>query len=232
MSQIPPEHPAARSLEVAFRRLGEERSPQRSSRRPRVVRRASVAAVGAVLVVAAGATGTKVFLADGGSVGSAGRYPADWRPAPANRHLAQATVRDPVDPIPWGMRVYTGSRGATCLLVGRVAGARLGIVQDGRFAELASGAPGTCDDLGRRHAFFGLRDYGERTATGGRTVLYGIADRTISTVTLTTPSATPRPLAIAPDGTFIMVLKGPNTLRHAQLVLRGTHGRTVRALGG
>jgi hypothetical protein len=233
MSRIPPEHQAARGLEESFRRLGEERSAARRRRkRPSPIARVLVTALAALLAVSAAAAGTKVFLNDGGSVAPESQPPGSLKRSPADRRLAQAKSADPVERAPWGLRLYTGAGGKTCVLAGRLVGGRIGVLQGTTFTELPWSAPGVCTDLNRVHVLVGSRRYGGVVAAGGRSLLYGVADRTVSGLALSTSPAVRRPIPIAADGTFIVALQGSDRLRHAQLLIDGPGGTREQALGG
>jgi hypothetical protein len=233
MSRIPPEHEAARSLEASFRRLGEERAAARRPRRsPRPFGRVAVTALAVLLGVSAAAAGTKVFMNDGGTVGTESRPPGSLKRAPADRRLAQASVPDPTDKAQWGLRLYTNAGGDTCVVAGRRAGGRIGVVGGGSFAELPASAPGTCTDLDRVHVLVTLRRYGDAVVPGGRTVVYGVTDRTTTSLAIRTSARRSQPLPIAPDGTFIAVLNGAGMLRNAKLVIDGAGGRSEQALRG
>lgn len=233
MTKIPREHEAARRLEESFRRLGEERARERRSAPGTRATRGLVGALGLVAVVAAAATGSKVFLADGGAIDPApGGIPHGLSHSPADRRLAEAKAGDPREPIRWGMRLYTSASGDACVVLGRLVDGRLGLVQSGRFKRLPAGATGVCSDLTKMHVLVTLRRYGDVVIPGGRTVLYGVTDRTIRSLTIRSLPARRQPVPIAADGTFIAVLDGPNKLRNAQLIIDGVSGRTKRALGG
>ncbi|MDX6726485.1 MAG: hypothetical protein QOK49_1290 [Baekduia sp.] len=235
MSRIPPEHEAARSLEESFRRLGEERAAEgrrerRARRGPRgwpVGRSVAVAAVG-LLAASAVAAGTKVFVADEGPLKGDSRPGAAVQRAPGDRRLALAVARDPAEREPWGLRVYTSKQGRSCLLVGRIVGGRLGRLQSGRFAELPSDAAGSCGDLTRDHVMIVAQSY--PLMAGGRTVLFGLADRTIQRLDLLAADGTPRRVPIAADGTYALALSGADALRGMRLRIAGTRGVTTRRL--
>jgi hypothetical protein len=240
VTKIPPEHPAAKSLEHSFRALGEERARARGQsgrrRRPAGAGRVALAAATSVLVVAGAATGTKVFLADGGTVdpdtqglqGVGGRI----QPAPHDRQLAQATTAEPAGGPPWGVGTYKSAKGDTCLVLGRVVGGRLGVIREGRFRQLTTRTGGLCAKLGTDHAVFTVRGYYPGTPSASRAVLYGIVDRTVTRAQLL-PSAGGRTaeVEIAPDGTFVVVRRGAEPFRGTRLVFDGSAGREVRPLG-
>jgi hypothetical protein len=240
VTKIPPEHPAAKSLEHSFRALGEERARERGQsrrrRRPAGAGRVALAAATSVLVVAGAATGTKVFLGDGGTVdpdtqglqGVGGRI----EPAPDDRQLAQATTTEPAGGQPWGVGTYKSAQGDTCLVLGRVVGGRLGVIREGRFRQLTTRTGGLCAKLGADHAVFSVRDYYHpSTPSASRGVLYGIVDRTVQRVHLRSPQGRTTEVAVAADATFVVVRRGTDPFHLTQLVFDGSAGRQVRPLG-
>lgn len=238
MTKIPPEHTAARALEDSFRTLGEERAREQArARRPwrRVSRglpRVAIVALTVLLLVAVAATGTKVFLGDGGelpsdSAGVTGRL----APAPAYRQLAQAAARDPLDHRPWGLRTFKSAGGDTCLALGRVVGTRLGVVRVGQFKELPTRKGGVCGPLATQHLVMSSRDYFDSAIAGGRTVLYGIVDRSITRLTLQPATGRGAAVPIAADGTFVVVRSGTAAFAGDRLVAEGSAGRQVRSFG-
>jgi hypothetical protein len=232
--RISSERPAARALEDSFRLLGEQRAHARRPRRRLVVHgpRVVVIALTALLLVAVAATGTKIFLGDGGVLdpdasGLGGRL----APAPAYRQLAQASARDPVDHRPWGLRTFKSAGGETCLALGRVVGNRLGVVAVGQFKELPARTSGVCGPLARQHLVMTSRVYFDPAIDGGRTVLYGIADRTVTRLALQTEAGSSVALPIAADGTFLVVRTGTKGFAGKRLVAAGSAGRQVRSFG-
>lgn len=234
MTKIPPEHTAARALEDSFRTLGEQRArarrpPRRASRSaPRVV----AIALTSLLVAAVAATGTKVFLGDGGVLDSnANDLDGRVAPAPAYRQLAQASARDPLDHRAWGIRTFKSAGGEICLALGRIVGKRLGAVRVGQFKELPVRASGVCGPLERQHMVMTSRVYFDSAIDGGRTVLYGIVDRSITKLGLASASGRDSAVPIAPDGTFIVVRTGTAAFAHDRLVAEGSARRQVRSFG-
>ena len=233
MTKIPPEHTAAKSLENAFRVLGEERARTRPGRRrPSAPARVVLAAATSVLVVAGVATGTKVFTGDGGAVdadpkGLTGRV----QPSLDYRQLAQARAADPSDPEPWGLRRFTSAKGETCLTLGRVVDGRLGVLQDGQFKELPARSGGMCASLDGDHVVMAVRDYYATSRARHRTVVYGAVDRTVRSVHVLSAQGQTTPVPIAADGTFLIVRASDRPFHLAQLVIDGSGGRRVRPLG-
>jgi hypothetical protein len=209
------------------RELHEQRLGARQPVRAGLGRRALGPVVGTVAafgVVGAGvAISTDFFAADGGSVGAGPKPPAETRHAPGDAYRGNAIAVDPSIPaLRWGVGVYPSQNGRdTCLLAGRVRGQALGVEQDGRFTRLSKDAAGFCDDIDVRHVIFTTRSY--LNATGDRTLLYGLADRTVTSLRFGPPGAL-KALDVASDGTFIVVASGTNALRDQQFEVIGTTG--------
>jgi hypothetical protein len=236
VTKIPPEHTAAKSLENAFRVLGEERARGRPGRRrASASTRVVLAALTSVLVVAGVATGTKVFTGDGGALrpDDAGLTGVHGRvePAPDDRQLAQATAPDPTQPQRWGLRLSKSASGYTCLTLGRVVGGRLGVIRDGQFKELPARSGGMCAAIDADHVVMAVRIYASGGDARQRNVVYGAVDRTVRTVRVLSVQGRTTPVPIAPDGTFLVVRAGDNPFHLAHLVVDGSAGRRVRPLG-
>jgi hypothetical protein len=235
VTRIPsgPEYKATRALEQSFRQLGKDRAVEMRTERRRHHRRLALRAVATgvgVLVVGGGvAVGTKVFVQDDGSVGAGQRPPERVQRVPADRRLAEATAADPVERAPWGVRVYQSVQGTTCVVAGRVVGGRLGVLQSGRFKELASDAPGSCANLIEDHLVATVRNYGA-VSGGARTVLFGVGDRTVQHVVIDRGGRS-TDVPIAADGTFVLAFEGDHVLRSANLRVTSTAGTTVHRLG-
>jgi len=235
VTKIPPEHTAAKALEDAFRALGEQRAPARRRYRPTAgPARVLVTALASVLVVAGAATGTKVFLGDGGMLDSdePGLSGLDGRvePAPDYRQLAKASASDPAQPQPWGLRTFRSAKGDTCLTLGRVVGGRLGTIRGGQFKELPTRAGGPCGDVEAHHVTMSSRTYAASTIPGGRTVLYGAVDRTVTGLAIVSAEGRRTPVRIASDGTFLVVRAGPAPFHLAHLVIDGSAGRRTQLI--
>jgi hypothetical protein len=106
------------------------------------------------------------------------------------------------------------------VIAGRVRGDGLGVEQDGRFTGLSQDVPGYCD-ADERHTIFTTRSYFK--TTGDRALLYGYADRTVTSLRLGLPGAL-KDLDIASDGTFIVVAEGPYGLRGQQFEITSASG--------
>ena len=242
-SRRPDEEPPSRltgafaSLEETFREAGERKEAALSTgeRKPRSKRSLErglgrrwlgpvVGAITAFGIVGAGvAISTDVFTADGGSGGSGPKPPSETLHAPGDAYRGNAVAVDPTRPaLRWGIGVYPSRNGRdTCLLAGRVRGQGLGAEKDGRFSSLSKDASGICDDIDARHAIFATRSY--FNATGDRALLYGLVDRTVTSLRLGLPTAL-KELDIASDGTFIVVAEGPYGFRDQQFEITSANG--------
>lgn len=235
MSRIPPEHTAARALESSLRTLGEQRAQARRPRRRafRYAPRVAVTALTALMLVAVAATGTKVFLGDGGTVEpDPAKLAGGLDPAPSHRRLAAAWAADPVTDQRWGLRLFENANGDTCLTLGRVVGGRLGVVRQGQFKELPARATGMCAPLEERHVVMAVRDFTDSVVAGSRSVLYGIVDRTVTGLELRAASGSSSPVAVKADGTFVVVRPGWKAFRQTQLAIESSTGARTTALGG
>jgi hypothetical protein len=236
VTKIPPEHTAAHALERSFRALGKEQvraqRPQQTRRRvPPSASRAVVIALTALLLVAVAATGTKVFLGDGGTVDpDPARLEGGIDPAPSYRQLALASTADPVERQPWGMRLFKSANGDTCLALGRVVDGRLGTVRPGQFKELPTRTAGMCAPLEARHIVMATRTYPNSIIAGSRVVLFGMVDRTVRRLELRSATGPSWPLSVKADGTFLVVRRGRDAFRQAQLVIDGSAGHRAIVL--
>jgi len=232
VTKIPEEHHAARALEESFRALGAQRARRRRRRPAWGWGRIVVAALTSVFVVAGVATGTKVFLGDGGMLrsdaGDVGSLHGRIDPDPTYRQLAQATAADPHERARWGMRMFKSRTGETCLVLGRVVDGRLGVVRQGQFKRLPTRATGMCAPLEAEHVVLATRTYYDTPER--RSVLYGAVDRTVSEAHILAVTGRTTPVAIAPDGTFLVVRSGANPFHLAHLVVDGSAGRHVQLL--
>jgi hypothetical protein len=236
VTKIPSEHTAAKSLENAFRVLGEERARSRPGRRrPVAPARVVLATLTSVLVVGGVATATKVFTGDGDAVRSDDRgltgVEGRVKPALGYRQLAQARAPDPTEPQPWGLRLSKSANGFTCVTLGRVVGNRLGVLQDGQFNELPARSGGMCASLDGDHVVMAVRDYSAASPGRRRSVVYGAVDRTVRAIHVLSVQGATTPVPIAPDGSFLVVRGGQQPFHRARLVVDGSAGRRVRPLG-
>jgi hypothetical protein len=228
VTKIPPEHTAARALEDSFRELGEQRARARPPRRraTRHVPRVVLIALTVLLLVAVAATGTKLFLDDDGTVKSDPKGPRHHvEPAPSHRQVALASAADPAERLPWGLQLSENAAGDTCLALGRIVGGRPGALRSGRFQELPARAGGLCGPLEDRHVVVATRSFPDSAIPGSRGVLFGIVDRTVTRLQLRSATGARSPIAVQADGTFVVVRRGQDAFRGAQLVLEGSTGR-------
>jgi hypothetical protein len=225
------------SLEDTFREAGKQKETARTAegrqlRPKRFVRRGVgrrwlgpvVGAITAFGVVGAGvAISTGVFTDHDRSAGSGPKPPDDIRHAPGDAYRGNAVAADPADPtLRWGVGVYPSQNGRdTCLLAGRIRGQDLGAQQNGRFSSLSKDAPGLCDDIDERHAIFATRSY--FNATGDRALLYGLVDRTVTSLRLESSDAS-KDVNVANDGTFIVVVAGSHGFRGQQFEITAASG--------
>jgi hypothetical protein len=225
------------SLEDTFREAGAKKEAAREVEERQARRRRSpgrglgrrslgpvLGAITAFSVVGAGvAISTDVFLADGGSTGSDPKPPSETRHAPGDAYRGNAVAVDPTKPaLRWGIGVYPSRNGRdTCLLAGEVRGQGLGVEDNGRFTSLSKEAPGICDDVDLRHAIFTTRSV--LNAIGERTLLYGLVDRTVTSLRLGM-SGELKDLDVANDGTFIVVAAGSRGLRDQQFEITSATG--------
>jgi hypothetical protein len=227
VTKIPPEHPAAKSLEHAFRSLGTEKARER--RRTGGAGRAgrlAVAALAPVLAVAAVATGTKVFTGDGGALrpdARGNRDPEGQRDlTPSGRALAAASATDPKGGLPWGLRIYRSASGRTCVTVGRVLNGRLGFARPGQFREIPAGYAGVCGRFREAHIVLA----GRQSADGSH-VVYGAVDRSVRRLHLQRSGTGTAEVPIASDGTFLVVRHGSKAFRHQLLIVDGASKRVT-----
>lgn len=194
---------------------------------PRRVARAAALAVLAILGVCGGiGYSTGAFDSDhGGSVTGDAGAPGHGMPAkPGTGVKAKSRVPNPGGGAPWGLSAYDGETGDRCVVVGRVVGGVLGVIENGVFTRLSRAARASaafCDDLTRDHLIFTVNVFGP--ANGSRTLLYGQVDRVVQGLELVPPpggQGDRRTVAIAADSSFLAVQPGINALRGWQLVVR------------
>lgn len=232
-----PAHASTRALyqeldDAAHRKAREAHRPAARGRRlapPATLRRLGLTVAAVVAASSIAAVATRDHHDGGPPVAG---EPATREPA-ARRLLGQATAPDPVDAgYPWGLRVRRGAK--TCVLVGRIdPQGRLGLLESGRFQPYAGDVTGpSCRDLDRSHFIVGQRRYGPGLGTQ-RTVLFGVVDRTITSVELRPrPGARPQPIRIADqDGTFVVPFVGAGALDDAAVRVTGATGVISVPLG-
>jgi hypothetical protein len=228
VSHIPPDRRSTHELYEQFREAGQRKAKaQRAARRRTWVSQVPGPALGAVLaflVVGGGiAVGTKVFTSDEAPLKGDPSPGADVRRAPGARQLAQAVVDDPsVAGARWGVRVYPNDRGDTCVTGGRYVDGRVGREVSGQFREYGTDVQGLCTDLASEHASVVLRSYS--VASEQRTLVYGVVDRTVRGVALG-PRGNPKPVPVAPDGSYLVVGRGPEAFKGQELVIDQAGGK-------
>jgi hypothetical protein len=162
------------------------------------------------------------ILGDDGSRGAGTNPPRLARPIPGGLQVAQARAPDPDQRTPpWGIRTYPGPKGTTCLLAGRIVGDRLGRLRDGRFAELDATAQGSCGALADHHYLAIVRC--DTLTGGGRTALYGVVDRDVERLELSTEPGRFQSLRPESDGSFLVVRRGTFAFHdnHLRVTRRG-----------
>lgn len=89
----------------------------------------------------------------------------------------------------WTTRMYSSKSGHSCTQAGRVLDGRFGRLDaDGSFTQLPVAAAGTCTPPESDSLVVVVNRYYGPEAGGGRTVVFGTADRTVATLELQTPS--------------------------------------------
>lgn len=214
MTRIPDEHEAARALQREFERLARERAPARAARR---VRGSLVVALGALLAATAVAVGASGLLEDDPAPTDPRPLPPSAEREPADVRLAVVRVPDPAGGLPWGVRLYTSRLGTPCVFPGQLRGERLGAVRRGRFVPYPDRVGGACASRPGQHLVVAMRRTAEPDV--GRAILYGVADRTVSSIALESAGGSRR-VPIAPDGVFLHVARGAGAFRGVTLVTR------------
>jgi hypothetical protein len=224
VKKIPPDMPAVGGMKEGLTALGKrvaaERARERRAQRWRSLRVVLVAG-GVGLTLAVGATATSDFLVNDGPRGD--RAPSRDRPLPAELDASLALARDPVERrYPWAIRTYPSRKGE-CILAGRLVDGRIGRLIDGKFSPFENSLQGLCGDMRKDHIVFSTRTYCQYG--GGRTLLYGVTDRQVASLSLLAPgSSTPRRLRIADDGSFIGVRRGPGAYHRERLRIDFVYG--------
>lgn len=219
MSDIPPDRRSTHELYEQFRVAGERKArldrKVRTRRRLQMVPGPALGAILAFLVVGGGfAVGTKVFISDDDTTLTSRDGGTEVRQAPADRRLARATVADPgIAGARWGMLVYQGATGRTCVMPGRLVGGRIGRVVGGQFAAYGASPPGaTCGEPATDPLLLWTRTYPMGDSRRG--LVYGIADRTVTEMRLADSGEA---VPIAPDGTFLLVGIGEQPFKGRKL---------------
>jgi hypothetical protein len=209
---------AARVEEASARRFG-----------PRLSR-ALALALGAVLLVAAGAVAASLVIGRGEPIPPAPReqVPEELRPRPGTARLNGLAVPDPDGGPPWDIRTSRGVNGAVCITVGQVLGRELGIVGlDRRFRALPAGAADTCSTPQQRGATLA----GARAFRGGDrltaiTVVNGVAAADTRTVVAVGGGRTQQ-LKLGPERAFLAIFRGTPEEVRPRIVLTAADATTT-----
>jgi hypothetical protein len=179
----------------------------------------------AVLAIAGVASGTRDFWGLGAPKGPGPDALSADRPIPPRLRPALAVAPDPADKsAPWGMRVYPSARG-TCILLGRVVRGEVGRAQAGKFSPLSADVNGFCGRLNLDHIVVSVRSYSG--IVGARSILYGVVDRQVVSLTLRAPrSQSVRAVRIYDDASFMAVSLGSTAFRDYRLRIQYRSGRT------
>lgn len=177
----------------------------RARRRPprRRLHAFALAAALALPIAATSGAATALVLktADVGATDPA-QVPDEQTPLAGTAHVSPIRARDPAGGYPWALRVARGKTGFTCTTVGQVHEGVFGLVGlDGVFRRLPGELSDACGDEGVL--------VGARVADGApaRTIVYGIAGKSLRGATLLTATAERR-LRIGPGGTFVAAVAG------------------------
>jgi hypothetical protein len=231
VSDIPPDRRSSHELYEQFRIAGERKARiERQVRRRTWVRYVPGPVVGALLaflVVGSGiAVGTKVFTSDDAPIKHDSGVSTDAQRVPGDRRVADAVAVDPAARgARWGMRISINNKGATCAAAGRRFDDRVGRVIAGTFREYPDDVVNGCADLSTAHVIVALR--GDAVDTAHRTLLFGVVDRTVTGLAVVRANQD-EPVAIAPDGTYLVVR--PSDRAFADTQLRITRGPTTKTI--
>jgi hypothetical protein len=168
--------------------------------------------VGTTLVLAGASAAAGTLLVFRGSVipaPAARDVPPEQTPVAGTSHVEPISVADPAGGPHWTLRVARSRTGLLCSTVGQLEAGRFGLVGlDGRFRLLAPRIVDACS--ARRSdgaSLIGARVFDARRAQDLRTVVNGIAGRSLRTVTIESGGRS-LPVARAPGGVFLAVLAG------------------------
>jgi hypothetical protein len=108
---------------------------------------------------------------------------------------------------PWAVRTYLSQGGRRCIAVGRTDGPSFGSVdQAGKVHDLAVDG-GNCADPPGEPLQVALAEYADAGGTGPRSVLFAVADATVTAVDVSTPDG-PQPAKIDRWRTLVVVRDG------------------------
>lgn len=138
------------------------------------------------------------------------------RPDPAAPQYVEGESPSRAGTDRWAVRLYRSEEGRDCLMVGELAGGRFGRTVRGQFVPAPPDVPGdTCANWD--HAPLGVAvalhqrgaGYGEAV---DRSVLYGLADASVASITTIDDDGTQREAAIGPRRTFVLAFDGKRDL--------------------
>jgi hypothetical protein len=131
------------------------------------------------------------------------------RPLPHSQHLLALRAADPEGGPSWGIRVGRSQTGLVCSTVGQVVAGQLGVVGfDKRFRPLPDGVLDSCgQEREDAPALIGARVFDAPVRADVRTVVNGVAGRTVRSVALLTTTGR-RPLPIGERGAFVTAVRG------------------------
>jgi hypothetical protein len=127
---------------------------------------------------------------------------------PGSDRAGQAAP-DPGGGIPWAVRRYVSTSGASCAEAGRISDGRFGQIHpDGAFNALALEQGGACGDLVAEPVLLAINHYPAAGQRPARTVLFGLARSDVSALEVTGPDGVRRPLVAGVGGEFVLPLAG------------------------
>lgn len=134
---------------------------------------------------------------------------------------AGQAVPDPTGAVPWAVRRYVSTSGASCAEAGRISDGRFGQIHpDGGFSELPLEQGGTCGDLVDEPVLLAINHYPAAGQRPARTVLFGLARPDVAALEVTGPDGARHPLIAGIAGEFVLPLAG--TIAPADLPVRVT----------
>jgi hypothetical protein len=152
--------------------------------------------------------------------------------------MVEGNARDPGGEAAWAVRRYTGRTGLQCFEAGQVVSGRFGRVHGGRFYESPDDEPtGACGDLADATetpdgVLIGIHRRFDGHKTADRSVVYGLATRGVTSVTVDGPGGQRRVL-VGPKGTFVTAYAGDLTFGDIQVSYGYSDGsaKTLRPIG-
>lgn len=117
-------------------------------------------------------------------------------------------VPDPAGGLPWAVRRYVSTSGASCVEAGRVSDGSFGQIRpDGTFGELPLEQGGTCGDLVEEPVLLAINHYPAAGQRPARTVLFGQARPDVASLHVAIQGEA-QPLALGGAREFISPLAG------------------------